>query len=134
MGQLSGGKEGGQDSKVRDAVLGNAGTMLCFRIGIEDAEIMAKEFGPIFNEFDLINIPQRTAYIKLLVDSQSTKPFSMLTYPPIKGDPRIGEAVKQLSRLKYGRDRAIVEAEILERSQMGEPERTAGPMVGERGL
>ena len=134
MGQLSGGKEGGQDTKIRDAVLGNAGTMSSFRIGVEDAEVMAKEFAPVFNEYDMINIEQYTAYIKLLVDNQSTRPFNMHTYPPIKGDPKIAEAIKQLSRLKYGRDRAIVEAEILERSQLGEPERTAGPLVGERGL
>lgn len=134
MGQLSGGKEGAGDTKVRDAVLGNAGTMVAFRIGVEDAEIMAKEFAPVFSEYDVINTEQYTAYIKLLVDNQSTRPFNMHTYPPIKGDPRIAEAIKQLSRLKYGRDREIVEAEILERSQLGEPDRTAGPLVGERGL
>lgn len=134
MGQLTGGKEGAQEAKVRDAVLGNAGTMVSFRIGVEDAEIMAKEFAPIFSEYDLINIEQYTCYTKLLVDNQSTKAFNMHTYPPIKGDPRVAEAIKQLSRLKYGRDRAIVEAEILERSQLGETAASQGPLVGERGL
>ncbi len=134
MGQLTGGKEGAQDAKIRDAVLGNAGTMVSFRIGVEDAEIMAKEFAPIFSEYDVINIEQYTCYLKLLVDNQSTKAFNMHTYPPIKGDPAIAEAIKQLSRLKYGRDRAIVEAEILERSQLGETTSSQGPLVGERGL
>ena len=130
MGQLV----TGQDTKIRDAVLGNAGTEVSFRIGVEDAEVMAKEFAPVFNEYDMINVEKFTAYLKLLVDNQATKPFNMHTYPPIKGDPRIAEAVKQLSRLKYGRDRTIVEAEILERTRLGETERTAGPIMGERGL
>ena len=134
MGQLTGGKEGAQDAKVRDAVLGNAGTMVSFRIGVEDAEIMAKEFAPVFSEYDVINVEQYTCYMKLLVDNQNTKAFNMHTYPPIKGDPRVAEAIKQLSRLKYGRDRAVVEAEILERARLGEPDRAAGPMIGERGL
>ncbi|MBI2552829.1 type IV secretory system conjugative DNA transfer family protein [Candidatus Uhrbacteria bacterium] len=135
MGQLTAGKEGGgQDTRIRDAVLGNAGTMASFRIGIEDAEVIAKEFAPLVSEYDLINAEKFTAYLKLLIDNQASKAFTLHTYPPIKGDSRIAEAIKQLSRLKYGRDRSIVESEILERSRLGEPERAAGPMVGERGL
>ncbi|OGL72596.1 hypothetical protein A3D72_02060 [Candidatus Uhrbacteria bacterium RIFCSPHIGHO2_02_FULL_57_19] len=115
MGQLS--PKG--DTAIRDAVLGNAGTILNFRIGIEDAEILEKEFAPTFGAYDLINVEKYTAYIKLLIDNTAAKPFNMQTIAPVKGDPKLAEAIKQLSRLKYGRDKALVEAEILERTQLG---------------
>lgn len=104
---------------VRDAVLGNAGTLVSFRIGIEDAEILQKEFAPVFSAYDLINVEQYTAYIKLLIDNTAAKPFNMMTYPPTPGNKELAEAIKELSRLKYGRPREIVEAEIMERSQLG---------------
>jgi hypothetical protein len=119
MGQLS---QNGEN-KIREAVLGNAGTIMAFRIGIEDAEILEKEFAPTFNAYDLVNVAKYTAYIKLLIENTASKPFNMRTYPPVKGDQRIAAAIKQLSRLKYGRDKAIVEMEILERSQLGSPTR-----------
>lgn len=116
MGQLA--DEKGQ-SPIRDAVLGNVGTMCCFRIGPEDAEILAKEFAPVFGSYDLINIEQFTAYVKLLIDNTASKPFNMKTYPPARGNPELAAAIKELSRLKYGRDRAVVEADILERTRLG---------------
>ncbi len=103
---------------VRDAVLGNAGTIVTFRIGTEDAEILAKEFAPVFGAYDLINVEQFTAYIKLLIDNTAAKPFNMLTYPPRSGNKELAAAIKELSRLKYGRPREIVTAEILERSAL----------------
>lgn len=119
MGQL--GKNG--DTKIRDAVLGNAGTMLAFRIGIEDAQILEKEFAPTFNAYDLVNVAKYTAYVKLLIDNTASKPFNMRTYPPRQGNQQLADAIKQLSRLKYGRDKTIVEMEIMERSQLGAPVR-----------
>jgi predicted ATPase len=107
------------DTKIRDAVIGNVGTIALFRIGIDDAEALEKEFAPTFNAYDLINVPQYTAYVKLLIDNTASRPFNMNTLPPQKGDPKLAAAIKQLSRLKYGRDRASVEAEILERTQLG---------------
>lgn len=117
MGQLV----EGQDTKIRDAVLGNVGTMVVFRIGVEDAEILEKQFAPVFSAFDLINIDRYHAYIRLLVDNTASKPFNMGTYPPSDGDPKIAARAKELSRLKFGRDRAVVEAEILERTKLGAP-------------
>ena len=108
-------------STVRDAVLGNAGTIVSFRIGVEDADILQKEFAPVFSAYDLVNVEQYTAYTKLLIDNTAAKPFSMLTYPPKAGNKELAEAIKELSRLKYGRPREIVEAEIMERSQLGSP-------------
>ncbi|EKD44000.1 MAG: hypothetical protein ACD_72C00040G0001, partial [uncultured bacterium] len=104
---------------VRDAVLGNAGTIVSFRIGVEDADILQKEFAPVFSAYDLVNVEQYTAYTKLLIDNTAAKPFSMMTYPPKAGNKELAEAIKELSRLKYGRPREIVEAEIAERSQLG---------------
>ena len=104
---------------VRDAVLGNAGTIVSFRIGVEDAEVLAKEFAPVFGAYDLINVEQYTAYIKLLIDNTAAKPFNMFTYPPTAGNKQLAAAIKELSRLKYGRPKEIVEAEIMERAQLG---------------
>lgn len=106
-------------SAVRDAVLGNAGTIVSFRIGVEDADILQKEFAPVFSAYDLVNVEQYTAYTKLLIDNTAAKPFNMMTYPPKPGNKELAEAIKELSRLKYGRPREIVEAEIMERAQLG---------------
>jgi len=106
-------------STVRDAVLGNAGTIVSFRIGVEDAEILQKEFAPVFGAYDLVNVEQYTAYTKLLIDNTAAKPFNMTTYPPQPGNKELAAAIKELSRLKYGRPREIVDAEIMERAQLG---------------
>jgi hypothetical protein len=104
---------------VRDAVLGNAGTLVTFRIGVEDAEVLAKEYAPVFSSYDLINVEQYTAYIKLLIDNTAAKPFNMMTYAPQPGNKELAAAIKELSRLKYGRPRDVVNAEIMERAQLG---------------
>lgn len=106
------------DSEIRDAVLGNVGTMLIGRIGIEDAELLEKEFSPVFTAFDFVNAPQFSWYSKILIDNVGSRPFVLKAPMPVKGDKRIGEALKQLSRLKFGRDRSIVEQEILDRTQL----------------
>ncbi|PIZ94850.1 MAG: hypothetical protein COX81_02335 [Candidatus Magasanikbacteria bacterium CG_4_10_14_0_2_um_filter_37_12] len=116
MGQLT--DEKGK-SDVRDAVLGNVGTMMVGRIGPDDAEILAKEFSPTFGSYDLLNPPEYSFYTKLLIDNLASKPFNMQTYPPVRGNHELGEAIRQLSRLKFGRDRRIVEAEILDRTKLG---------------
>ena len=104
---------------VRDAVLGNAGTIASFKIGVEDAEILQKEFAPVFNAYDLINVEQYTSYLKLLIDNTAAKPFNMLVYGPQPGNKELAAAIKELSRLKYGRPKEIVEAEIMERARLG---------------
>jgi len=105
-------------STIKDAVLGNAGTICCLRIGPEDSEMLAKEFAPTFGAYDLLNVEQYTAYTKLLIDNTAAKPFNMKLYPPVKGNRELAGAIKELSRLKFGRDRAIVEAEIMERTKL----------------
>ncbi|HBA36423.1 TPA: hypothetical protein DCZ15_00950 [Candidatus Falkowbacteria bacterium] len=117
IGQLS----KGQNTEIKDAVFGNVGTMVTFKIGSEDAEFLVKEFAPVFNEYDLINIDKGTAYIKLLVDNSATRPFSLKTAWPLLGvkRPGLAEKVRSLSRLKYGQDVRLVEAEISRRSGLG---------------
>jgi hypothetical protein len=108
-----------QDTSIKNAVFGNVGTWILFKIGSEDAETMAKEFAPVFNQYDLINIEKYTAYVKLLINNTASRPFSMSTIWPIPGIKRdeVASKIKSLSRLKYGQDRNIIEAEIMARAQ-----------------
>ncbi|MFH1426132.1 MAG: type IV secretion system DNA-binding domain-containing protein [Candidatus Kerfeldbacteria bacterium] len=106
------------DAKVRDAVFGNAGTMLAFRVGAEDAEVLVKEFEPVFDENDIINVEKYTANMKLLIENTASRPFNMTTIMPPEGDPKLIETLKELSRLKYGRPREEVEDDIKERAQL----------------
>jgi len=107
------------DEKIKDAVFGNVGTFVSFRIGVKDAEIVAKQFAPVFSEYDLINVPAFNAYIKLLIDNQNPPAFSMQTLTRPKLEKDYVKEIKELSRLKYGRDRQVVENEIKERMKMG---------------
>ena len=107
-----------QDTTIRDAVFGNVGTFITFKIGSEDAEFLVKEYQPVFNQYDLINIKRFNAYVKLLVDNNPLRPFSMQTFPLVNGNLEMAERIKSLSRLKYGRDRNIVEAEIMRRGNI----------------
>jgi hypothetical protein len=105
-------------SKVKDAVFGNVGTMMCYKIGAQDAEYMAKEMAPTFSTQDLINIDKFKGAMKLSIDGQPSVPFSIsvpLPWLDKSGDKKVGEAIKQLSRLKFGRDREFVEREITRR-------------------
>ncbi|MBN2884600.1 type IV secretion system DNA-binding domain-containing protein [Patescibacteria group bacterium] len=119
IGQLS----KNNNTEIKDAVFGNVGTMISFKIGTEDAEFLVKEFSPVFNAYDMINIDKGTAYIKLLVDNSTTRPFSMKTIWPLLGTQRegISKKIRTLSRLKYGQDRNIVEAEIIRRTEARAP-------------
>ncbi len=104
--------------EIQKSVFGNVGTIISFRVGPEDAEFLAKQFAPVFDEQDLINIDNYNAYVKLMINGTVSKGFNMATYPPTKGNREIAEAIRQLSMLKYGRDREVVEREIRERSEI----------------
>ncbi len=110
----------GQDSSIKDAVFGNVGTWLLFKIGSEDAQVMEKEFAPVFNQYDLINIEKYCAYVKLLVENTALRPFSINTYGSLPGTkrPEVASDIKSLSRLKYGQDRHIIEAQIFQRGRI----------------
>ncbi|MDD5071817.1 MAG: type IV secretion system DNA-binding domain-containing protein [Patescibacteria group bacterium] len=110
-----------KDTTIKDAVFGNVGTWALFKVGSEDAEAMEKEFSPVFNQYDLINVDKFTAYVKLLIDNAASRPFSMKTLWPLPGEARedMARRIKALSRIKYGQDRNIIEAEIKQRGKMG---------------
>lgn len=92
------------DERIRDAVFGNVGTMISFRVGAQDARYLDKEFNPPITESDFINLPKYSIYLKLMIDGATSKPFSAKTHPlqPIKQSFK-NEVIKT-SRLKYCRD------------------------------
>lgn len=125
LGQLEqgAGAQGAGSKDLRDAVFGNTGSMVTFRIGVEDVETMSKEYAPVFNDFDLLNVDRYNAFTKLMINGTASKPFNMATYPldkPTAEQKTTAEAIRQLSRLKFGRPRAEVESEILEASNIAE--------------
>ena len=105
------------EEKIRRAVFGNVGSIVAFRVGAEDAEFLVKQFEPIFNSNDLINIDNFNAYVKLMINNQTSNPFNLLTFLPKKGNQEIIQTVKDVSRLKYGRNKNIVQQEISDRWQ-----------------
>jgi hypothetical protein len=102
--------------EIRDAVFGNVGTIVSFRVGTADAETLVKQFAPVFDMDDLQKIPNFNAVTKMLIGGVPTQPFSMIGLPPL-GTPNkdLSDALKQLSAAKFGRPKAIVEKEIFER-------------------
>ncbi|MBI4122276.1 MAG: type IV secretion system DNA-binding domain-containing protein [Parcubacteria group bacterium] len=107
------------DTAIRDAVFGNVGTIAAFKIGVEDAETLAKEFAPVFNQYDVLNIEQYTAYMKLLVNNATVRPFSMRANTLAAGHSHeVTSAILELSRARYGRGRDEIEQEILDRARV----------------
>ncbi len=102
---------------LKDAIFGNVGTMMTYKIGPEDAEMMGKQFAPVYSDQDFVNMDKFKAAIKLSVDGQPTPGFSLNVPLPWleKWDPVTGNALRELSRLKYGREREFVEKEIIYR-------------------
>lgn len=103
------------EDDIKDAVFGNVGTIASFRVGADDAEYLEKQFSPVFSANDLINLDNRNCYMKLLVSGKPVRPFSMQTLPPPKGNPDIVSKLQQLSYLVYGKDRSLVEEEIMQK-------------------
>lgn len=108
------------DTTIRDSIFGNVGTMVAFRVGVDDAEFLAKEFAPVFGEYDLVNVEAFTCNIKMLIDNTASRPFNMKPIMPPRGNKELANMIKELSRFKYGRKRALIEAEILERQRSQE--------------
>ncbi len=101
------------NTKVRDAVFGNVGTIVTFRIGAEDAEFLEKEFLPDFTANDLVNLPKYNTYIKLLIDGMASRPFSAEMLPPFPSmEKTFKETLIKNSRTKYGTPRQVVEKNI----------------------
>ncbi|MDA1208940.1 MAG: type IV secretion system DNA-binding domain-containing protein [bacterium] len=105
---------------LKGAIFGNVGTMMFYKIGPQDAEVCAKEMAPVYSEQDLVNLDAFKGSMKLSINDQPSRPFSIdvprpwldTTYPK---DDQAAEAFKQLSRLNYGRSQEFVDQEIMRR-------------------
>ncbi len=100
------------DEKVRASVFGNVGTIICFRVGAEDAEMLAKEFAPQFNETDLVNLDKYDIYVKLMIDGITSDPFSATTLPPLTHKEGNREKIIKVTRDRYAEPQKIVEEKI----------------------
>ena len=113
------------EEDVKNAIFGNVGTIISFRVGVSDANYLQHEFQPVFNEADLINVERFHAYVKTLINAETTTPFSLdltrnLAEEKKLENPRVAELIRELSRLKFGKPRELVEAEIAKRSRLYE--------------
>ena len=111
------------EEEVKNAVFGNVGTIVAYRVGVSDAGYLAHEFTPVFGEDDLLNVERYHAYVKTIVNNEPVPPFSLDTTKDLSKikameSPRIAEIIKEMSRLKYGRDEKLVEEEIARRAKL----------------
>lgn len=117
--------------EIRDAVFGNIGTVVSFRVGQTDADVLAKYFTPMFEASDLLRVPNFNAVVRTLVGGVPTQPFSMAGLPKLgKPNKQLAEALKQLTAAKYGRPKATVEKEIFARLKADEEPKPAMPPAG----
>jgi hypothetical protein len=100
------------DPAIRDAVFGNVGSMVAFRVGNEDAQVLEQHFAPTFSVPDLMNVPNYNAFMRVLAKGTPTVPFSVATMPPPETDHDRALAIINKSYENYGRSREEVEEEI----------------------
>ena len=100
------------DEKVQAAVFGNVGTMICFRVGAGDAEFLAKEFTPVFEETDLVNLTKYDIYLKLMIDGVASEPFSATGLPPVGNPDNLEDTIVTVSRERYAKAKSVVEDKI----------------------
>jgi hypothetical protein len=117
--------------KIREAIIGNVGTVISGRIGITDAEVLVKKFAPTFDAEDLTKMPNYEAIVSLMINNVPSSPFSMSFIAPMgQVNAQLSDALKRLSAAKYGRPRSQVEKEIFDRLGSGtvksEPARVPG--------
>ncbi len=98
---------------IKDAVLGNVGTLLSFEVGAEDAEILTKEFEPMTVE-DFLGLPRYHFYVKLMIDGKTSNAFSGMSLPPEKKSSLalLKEKIITLNRLRYASPRLLVEEKM----------------------
>ncbi|MFA6407734.1 MAG: type IV secretory system conjugative DNA transfer family protein [Candidatus Paceibacterota bacterium] len=100
---------------IRDAIFGNVGSMVAFRVGADDAEFLAKQFAPVFGASDIMNIDNLNAHIKILINNQVYPPFNIFVPFPLQGSEELIELAREHTRQIYGRPRNEVEEEIYKR-------------------
>lgn len=101
------------DERISAAVFGNVGTIISFRLGIEDARVLANEFAPVFSETDFTNLPNHHIYLKLMIDGFTSRPFSAVTLNSLVKAEAFKDKIIEISRERYGRPREEVERGIL---------------------
>lgn len=111
------------DEDVKNSIFGNVGTVICYRVGVSDANYLAHEFAPVFSEDDLLNIEKYHVYIKTIVNNEPVPPFSMNLFKDMVKqkatmNPKVSEIIQEMNRLKYGRDIRLVESEIARRAKL----------------
>lgn len=112
--------------KIREAIIGNVGTVISGRIGITDAEILVKKFAPTFDAEDLTKMPNYQSITSVMINNVPSAPFSMSFLPPMgQSNAQLSDALKRLSAAKYGKPRAQVEKDIFTRLGAAEAERKA---------
>src|SRR3990170_2339317 len=112
--------------KIREAIIGNVGTVISGRIGITDAEILAKKFIPTFDAEDLTKLPNYQSVTSIMINNVPSAPFSMSFLPPMgQSNTQLSDALKRLSAAKYGKPRAQVEKDIFTRLGAAEAEKKA---------
>lgn len=122
LGQLEEMTPAGRSTKVRDAVFGNVGTIVCFRIGAEDAEFLEKEFIPEFTIDDLVNLGKYNIYLRLMINGLAGRPFSAETLSPIPIPEKSSrEKIIKVSRERYGTQRKIIEEKISKWTEVLKP-------------
>ncbi|HEY4502292.1 MAG TPA: type IV secretion system DNA-binding domain-containing protein [Candidatus Paceibacterota bacterium] len=106
------------EENVRNAVFGNVGTTIAFRVGPFDAEVLETVFSPKFVAEDLVNLGFAQIYLSLMIDGVGSRPFSATTLPPIEL-PHLSykDQITQASRVAFARERALVEGEVEERTK-----------------
>ncbi len=117
--------------QIREAVFGNVGSLISFRVGAKDAEYLVKQFAPVFSEMDLVNVDNFSNYIKLLIRGRNTLPFNTELFPPGPTNPATIAVLKDLARRKYARPKVEIEKEIFERSRLASPSGPATLIPGE---
>jgi hypothetical protein len=100
------------EESIRHAVFGNVGTLMTFRLGNRDAEVLAREFHPTFAPADLVGLDKYRIYLRLMIDGAASRPFSAKTLPPLGRRYGRGDTIRRRSREKYARPRAEVERKI----------------------
>lgn len=106
------------NTTVKDAVFGNVGTTVAFRVGAEDAEFLEKEFSPEFMATDLVNLTKHHSYVKLMIDGVSSRPFSAENLPWLskaEGEESFKDIIIEESRKKYGVPKVMIEKKIIDR-------------------
>jgi hypothetical protein len=112
--------------QIREAILGNIGTVISGRIGVTDAEILQKKYSPTFDAEDLTRLPNFQTIASIMINNVPSAAFSMTLVPPMgESNPQLRDALKKLSSAKYGRPRAEVEKEIFERLGAGDAAKKA---------